>query len=568
MIIKITIILIMKIKISILFSRVYFLNPQHTLFPAIPKLSMFVITIKKESLLPMVLIGLCQANYTFTNASMEPMNLGSPESPDTNLYLPSFLMDETQTPTTSRSNTRSRNKLVGRNLPFGCTNSPGGVASSTQNYSTRPALGQKTLFGGYRQTPTWGQNASRYIGTPAPAQTLTSTTGPPVQGLFDSLRNETNQVQTPLRTQQSYTPPFDRSYVGQRNKNSALNQGKQQHQLVNVTGPLRHSLLSNNTSQALQCEGQTPHKGFWVTVYGFPATAISTILQTFSQCGTIMDKIMPSQNGNWVHLKYSSRLECDKALNYNEKILANNIMIAVTRCKDKDLLDKENFPDNSMDSAKARPLSQGGYKDTQRYASGPNYICGIRSSAGLVDKFLDLFFVHTICIYMRVYIWTSSGTFSADAPILKHTHHVDIASKEHTFVYSSLKAMIKWRGIATPADRIFYSISKYRISKESNFGMKAIDLDIFVSLPVIATANQLFVEEQTGYQTLALADKSMSIAICVPSGISTPLLRRKSPDARRNTMGTGAKRRIASLITISVYCIRSSCSIVISSSIN
>uniref|UniRef100_A0A1A9VRK8 Nucleoporin NUP35 n=1 Tax=Glossina austeni TaxID=7395 RepID=A0A1A9VRK8_GLOAU len=101
---------------------------------------------------------------------------------------------------------------------------------------------------------------------------------------------------------------------------------------------------------------------------------------------------MPSQNGNWIHLKYSSRQECDKALNYNEKILTNNIIISVTQCKGKGLLGKENFSDNTIKSAKARPLSQVGYKDTQRYTSGVSYISYIQSNADLVDKVLGLFF--------------------------------------------------------------------------------------------------------------------------------------------------------------------------------
>uniref|UniRef100_A0A1A9V8J2 Nucleoporin NUP53 n=1 Tax=Glossina austeni TaxID=7395 RepID=A0A1A9V8J2_GLOAU len=345
---------------------------------------------------------------------MEPMNLGSPGSPGSpanSPYLPSFFMGEPDTPTTSRNNTFSPNKAVGR--PFGFTNSPAGVASGTQD-SNRSASGQKTLFGGYQQTPTSGQNASNYIGTP-----LNTSVGPPVQGLFDSLRNERNQVETPLRTHQTNeTKQFDRSSVGQRNINFALNQSMQQ-QLINLNDSLlssntsrnlsRNSIMSPimrgdssgvntmntmnlNSSQVIQCEARARYKEFWVTVYGFPSTAISTILQHFSQCGTIVDTVMPSQNGNWIHLKYSSRLECDKALNYNEKILGNNIMIGVTQCKDKDLLDKENVFDNTMESTKARPLAQASYKNTPKDTYGPNDISSVQKNGGLVDKALDLLF--------------------------------------------------------------------------------------------------------------------------------------------------------------------------------
>ncbi|KAL9890973.1 nucleoporin Nup35-like [Glossina fuscipes] len=344
---------------------------------------------------------------------MEPMNLGSPGSPGSpanSPYLPSFFMGEPHTPTTSRNNTFSPNKAVGRS--FGFTNSPG-VASGTQDNS-RSTPGQKTLFGGYQQTPTSGQNTSNYIGTPV--QNLNPSVGPPVQDLFDSLRNERHQIETPLCTQQTNSQQFDRSCVGQRNINFALNQSMQQ-QLVNLNDSLLSSNTSRNLSRSsimspimrgdstganamnlntshalLQCEAQARYKEFWVTVYGFPSTAISTILQHFSQCGTIVDTVMPSQNGNWIHLKYSSRLECDKALNYNEKILANNIMIGVTQCKDKDLFDKENIFDNPVESAKVRPLAQASYKNTQKDTCGPNDISSVQKSTGIVDKALDLFF--------------------------------------------------------------------------------------------------------------------------------------------------------------------------------
>jgi nuclear pore complex protein Nup53 len=83
-------------------------------------------------------------------------------------------------------------------------------------------------------------------------------------------------------------------------------------------------------------------KDFWITVFGFPQTAVSLILSHFSQCGTIIDKILPTQNGNWIHLKFTSRLECDKALNYNCKIICNNLMIGVIHCNDESVVDKEN----------------------------------------------------------------------------------------------------------------------------------------------------------------------------------------------------------------------------------
>lgn len=85
---------------------------------------------------------------------------------------------------------------------------------------------------------------------------------------------------------------------------------------------------------------------FWITVFGFPHTATSIILSHFSQCGTIVDKKFAPQNGNWIHLRFASGLECEKALNYHERIISNNLMIGVAYCKDPSIVDKENLERN------------------------------------------------------------------------------------------------------------------------------------------------------------------------------------------------------------------------------
>lgn len=56
-----------------------------------------------------------------------------------------------------------------------------------------------------------------------------------------------------------------------------------------------------------------------------------------------MDKKFAPQNGNWIHLRYASVLECEKALNYHERIISNNLMVGVTHCKDPTIVDKENM---------------------------------------------------------------------------------------------------------------------------------------------------------------------------------------------------------------------------------
>lgn len=303
---------------------------------------------------------------------MEPMALGSPGgSPASNQYLPSFLLGEQQTQTTPRNNTLSPNKAGARNVSFGFATSPGSMPNNSPQEYNRSMLGQKTLFGGYQQTQPSSPCVSNFSVTPMQSHNA-NMSGPPTQGLFDSLRNERNQVQTPTRSLQSQAQ-FGTPVMAQQNASACStynimpNARQQQHMTNDSSLQFCESYAGNNGSYNTSRIGamsplglgtsngslmtQSPslprYTEFWVTVFGFPSSATSTILQHFAQCGTIVDKIFPSQNGNWVHLKYSSRLECDKALNYNEKILAGNIMIGVTQCKDTKIIDKENFYENN-----------------------------------------------------------------------------------------------------------------------------------------------------------------------------------------------------------------------------
>jgi nuclear pore complex protein Nup53 len=76
----------------------------------------------------------------------------------------------------------------------------------------------------------------------------------------------------------------------------------------------------------------------WITVFGFPPSATSYILQEFANYGQIVNHV-PSTQGNWLHIQYQSKLQAQKALSKNGKILANSLMIGVMQCIDKVLMD-------------------------------------------------------------------------------------------------------------------------------------------------------------------------------------------------------------------------------------
>jgi len=65
----------------------------------------------------------------------------------------------------------------------------------------------------------------------------------------------------------------------------------------------------------------------WVTVFGFPLSLSSLILQQFESDGEILQH--ESGQGNWMSIRFRSPLDAKKALGKNGKIITDNIMIGV-----------------------------------------------------------------------------------------------------------------------------------------------------------------------------------------------------------------------------------------------
>lgn len=163
--------------------------------------------------------------------------------------------------------------------------------------------------------------------------------------------------------------------------------------------PIAHSNMNdfNNSHASIQPSfnqsvngGMKSHE-FWITVFGFPSTSTSIVLSHFSGCGTILEKVCSS--GNWIHLRFSSRGECDKAMLYNGKIIGNNIMIGVTRCNDESVFEKENNQQANQSVNRIRTLTQAAYisakHDTEvlHGADDPK-----KTSSGIVSRAVDLLF--------------------------------------------------------------------------------------------------------------------------------------------------------------------------------
>ncbi|EEY60300.1 uncharacterized protein PITG_12683 [Phytophthora infestans T30-4] len=96
-------------------------------------------------------------------------------------------------------------------------------------------------------------------------------------------------------------------------------------------------------------------KQYWVTVFGFPSSAKSFILHQFQSVGEVVN-YSSSSGGNWLQLRYHTRLQAEKALSYDGRTLANNIMIGVKKCypSDRDANALDETPVSSYFGAQAR----------------------------------------------------------------------------------------------------------------------------------------------------------------------------------------------------------------------
>lgn len=231
-----------------------------------------------------------------------------------------------------------------------------------------------------------------------------SITGPPTQGLFDSWRKEKQMLQTPTRGQPGSTGGAAESAGG---TNPAFNETFPNQSGFNMSRVMSPIPMDRNTSVSSSPtppafgpqQQQMARSSNWITVFGFPQNAASKILSHFIGIGTIVDKLSAPQGGNWVHLCYSSRLECDRALNYNGRIISQGLMIGVQYCNDPAVLGKENECDDPQTASspekplwRVRSLMNMSYttmQDPQAVIPTPAVQ---KRNNGIVNKAMDLFF--------------------------------------------------------------------------------------------------------------------------------------------------------------------------------
>lgn len=184
---------------------------------------------------------------------------------------------------------------------------------------------------------------------------------PPVQSLFEdpgsTSKIDTSARQTPFSSfsqqhptsvsrstpdtemMQLGSPPHTSCNVSQLNTSAAANQSFQ-HLSKIATSPTQRDPFYTQ-GESLLIDDQLDET--WVTVFGFTSAAASYILDQFSQYGNILQHVI-SPEGNWMHIHYQSKLQAKKALSKNGKVFGDSIMLGVTPCIDKTVMEanKEN----------------------------------------------------------------------------------------------------------------------------------------------------------------------------------------------------------------------------------
>ncbi|XP_072401198.1 nucleoporin Nup35 [Diabrotica undecimpunctata] len=254
---------------------------------------------------------------------MEPMTLGSapssPASPAANRnFLPGFLIggdNQIQSGNPSISPGRNKTPGTGGKTP---ANEPNGFRQKLFNHQLNESSGPMSP---YSAAPEKG--------------------GPPKLGLFDSLE------------QKKKGSPILSSTVGPVNDSITFNDSisgiHEDHPSFRMASYNESMSRTPNRSSFNAGDRIDTH---WVTVFGFPPSALNLILAQLSNCGPIAEKKVPPQ-GNWVHVKFNHITEVSRALSLNCKLINNSIMIGVTPYHHKE--NKEN--DSSMYASPMRVRS-------------------------------------------------------------------------------------------------------------------------------------------------------------------------------------------------------------------
>ncbi|RDD44976.1 Nucleoporin NUP53 [Trichoplax sp. H2] len=271
-----------------------------------------------------------------------------------------YTTDQPSISPTSNSNYLPR-YLLGGGTPQG--NTPSRYHQNTGHPTRRNLSREKSTLtnkdsSSHRNAPwvTGKGNGSGGLGL-----TKDKTFAPPVEGLYDdesadkkySTPNSMYQNQTSSkinRLEDSFLNGKRESSYGHLMRSDNLNESQTSEfmnatrtSIYDSTGVLGQSFASQVSSPTqidpfyTQGEEITSDDVFdecWVTIFGFPPSAATYILEQFSHYGVIVKHVMLA-NSNWMHIQYQFKIQAKKAISKSGRIFGNGIMVGVRPCIDK-----------------------------------------------------------------------------------------------------------------------------------------------------------------------------------------------------------------------------------------
>ncbi|XP_033899342.3 nucleoporin NUP35-like isoform X1 [Acipenser ruthenus] len=254
----------------------------------------------------------------------EPMALGSPTSPKPGTgaqFLPGFLMGDLPAPATPQPRTFGGSIAGGmelRSLLMSGGSPPQPVVPTPKDKSGAPpvrSIYDELASPGVGLTPISSRKQPAYSIMQTPLSGMTPTTPGTASSVFSpTIGQQRKATLSPAQVDPFYT------------------QG-----------------------DALSSDDHLDDK--WVTVFGFPPASASYILLQFAQYGNILKHVM-SNNGNWMHMQYQSKLQARKALSKDGKVFGEAIMIGVKPCIDKSVMESSEKGSTSGSSIVFTPPSQ------------------------------------------------------------------------------------------------------------------------------------------------------------------------------------------------------------------
>ncbi|XP_072817352.1 nucleoporin NUP35 isoform X1 [Vicugna pacos] len=287
----------------------------------------------------------CSCPHMADITGSEPMMLGSPTSPKPGVnaqFLPGFLMGDLPAPVTPQPRSISgpsvgvmemRSPLLAGGSP------PQPVVPAHKDKSGAPPV--RSIYDdisspGLGSTPLTSRRQANISVMQSPLVGVMTTT-PGTEKVENKQDDETAPVVRIV-----FEDKGQGWKQGDQTLGYCINPGQSMFSPANIGQP-RKTTLSPAQMDPFYTQGDSLTSedhldDTWVTVFGFPQASASYILLQFAQYGNILKHVM-SNTGNWMHIRYQSKLQARKALSKDGRIFGESIMIGVKPCIDKSVME-------------------------------------------------------------------------------------------------------------------------------------------------------------------------------------------------------------------------------------